>query len=73
VTDDGRGVARRQLALLGELGAKPSETSATGVGLFVSRQLVSRMGGSLTFDQARSDGRGLHVVIELPGAAGAAR
>jgi signal transduction histidine kinase len=73
VTDAGRGVARGQLALLGELGAKPSETSATGVGLFVSRQLVSRMGGALTFEQAQPDGRGLRVIIELAGAAGAER
>jgi hypothetical protein len=43
------------------------------VGLFVSRQLVSRMGGALTFEHAQPDGRGLRVIMELAGAAEAER
>jgi signal transduction histidine kinase len=65
--DNGRGVPANRLADLGAPFSRVSETSGTGVGLYVSRQIVMRLGGSLTFaiDAARG---GLVVSIELPGA-----
>jgi signal transduction histidine kinase len=68
VTDNGRGVAERALADLGQPFARPGETSGTGVGLYVSRELAQRMRGSLAFSLA-TNGRGFAVTIDLPEAA----
>ncbi len=63
IEDNGTGVARETLAQLGEAFARPSETSGTGMGLHVSRRLVSRMGGAMRFDVADA---GFVVTIDLP-------
>jgi signal transduction histidine kinase len=63
VEDDGRGVAIDDRARLFQpyFTTKPS---GTGLGLFVSRQIVEEMGGQLTF---RSEpGRGATFLIRLP-------
>jgi len=67
LTDDGRGVPAEQLSRLGQPFTRIDETSGTGVGLFVCSQLVSRMGGRLSFTSP-AGGRGLSVTVELPGA-----
>jgi signal transduction histidine kinase len=65
--DNGRGVPAARLADLGAPFSRVSETSGTGVGLYVSRQIVARLGGSLTFAMDASQG-GLIVSVELPSA-----
>ncbi len=63
VEDDGRGVALDDAARLFQpyFTTKPS---GTGLGLFVSRQIVEEMGGSLTF---RSEpARGATFLVRLP-------
>jgi signal transduction histidine kinase len=49
IEDDGTGVSAEDLSHLGEPFARPSATSGTGMGLHVSRRLVSRMGGTIRF------------------------
>jgi signal transduction histidine kinase len=63
VEDNGTGVSPANLAHLGEPFSRPSTTSGTGMGLHVSRRLVSRMGGAMSFGVA---GGGLIVTIQLP-------
>ena len=63
VEDDGRGVAidHRTQLFQPYFTTKPS---GTGLGLFVSRQIVEEMGGQLTF---RSEpGKGTTFLVELP-------
>jgi signal transduction histidine kinase len=63
IEDDGRGVAVEDTPRLFQpyFTTKPS---GTGLGLFVSRQIVEEMGGQLTF---RSEpGRGATFLIQLP-------
>ena len=69
VSDDGRGVAAEAFETLGTPFSRSGPTSGSGIGLFVSRQIVDRMNGAMRF--VRSDGqhRGLIVVLDLPGAA----
>jgi signal transduction histidine kinase len=64
--DDGRGVDPGVVERLGEPFLRPGSTSGTGVGLFVSRRIVTRMHGALRFVPA--EGRGLTVQLDLPGA-----
>ncbi len=64
IADRGRGVAPELLPRLGELFARPTDTSGTGAGLYVSRRLVARMGGKLSFESAAP---GLRAIIDLPG------
>ena len=63
VEDDGRGVALDDRARLFQpyFTTKPS---GTGLGLFVSRQIVEEMGGVLTF--RTEPGRGTTFLIRLP-------
>lgn len=68
VVDDGRGVAPDMFAGLGEPFARDAGSQGTGMGLFVSRQLVRRMNGALEFVRGNGGGRGLTVVLDLPGA-----
>lgn len=65
--DNGRGVPAGRLADLGAPFSRVSDTSGTGVGLYVSRQIVARLGGSLSFAMDASQG-GLIVSVELPSA-----
>jgi len=67
VADDGRGVPPEVFAGLGQPFARGGHTSGTGMGLFVCRQLVARMNGVLQFVPPASAGRGLTVVLDLPG------
>jgi signal transduction histidine kinase len=69
ITDNGRGVPTAALAELGRPFARPGATSGTGVGLYVCRQLVARMRGSLSFAAAPNSDSGLRVTIDLPEAA----
>ena len=65
VRDNGRGVPAAMLSRLGQAFERGPDTGKTGVGLFVSRQLTARMGGTLTFPP--TDGGGFLAVIEMPG------
>lgn len=67
VVDDGHGVAPDVFDGLGEPFARDTASQGTGIGLFVSRQLVRRMNGALEFVRGNSGGRGLTVVLDLPG------
>ena len=68
IADNGRGVRTAALASLGEPFATSGEVRGTGVGLFVCRQLVGRMDGSMKFLPSAPQGPGgLAVVLELPG------
>jgi signal transduction histidine kinase len=66
VTDNGHGMPQSVLSDLGKPFVRPGATSGTGVGLYVSQQLVSRMRGSLAFAIATASEAGLRVTIELP-------
>jgi signal transduction histidine kinase len=48
VTDDGQGFSG-DFGQLGTLFLRPTPSSGSGVGLYISRQLVKRMGGTLSF------------------------
>jgi signal transduction histidine kinase len=67
LTDNGRGVFPDQIPTLGQLFTRASATSGTGVGLFVSDRLVSRMGGRMRY-RTPENGHGLTAIVELPGA-----
>ena len=67
VGDNGRGVSPDRFAHLGEPFSRLSDTSGTGVGLFVCRQIVTRLGGSLRFMGPAQGQHGLTISIELPG------
>jgi hypothetical protein len=67
VIDDGRGVPAEAFDRLGQLFARPSATSGTGVGLFVCSQIVARMQGVLRFVRPARVGEGLRVELDLPG------
>ncbi len=66
VEDNGRGVRADALARLGDAFVRPSESSGSGVGLYVCRQLVSRMNGVMSFLPPSGAGHGLRVAIDLP-------
>jgi signal transduction histidine kinase len=66
--DDGRGVAPEALPELGQPFARSGSTGGSGMGLFVCRQLVTRMRGALRFTASDGVQPGLTVVLELPGA-----
>ena len=66
VQDTGRGVRSQDLAHFGEAFARPSTTSGTGAGLFVSRRLVARMAGQMHFAQRQDGASGLSITIQLP-------
>jgi signal transduction histidine kinase len=63
VEDNGAGVSAEDLSHLGEPFSRPAATSGTGMGLHVSRRLVSRMGGAMRFGVS---GGGLVVTLDLP-------
>jgi signal transduction histidine kinase len=67
VSDNGRGVLQARFGHLGEPFSRISDTSGTGVGLFVCRQIVTRLGGSLRFAGPEPGRHGLTVSVELPG------
>jgi len=62
IEDDGSGPATDP-ERLGQLFFRPTSRSGTGVGLYISRQLVNRMKGALLL--SRGD-RGLIATLELP-------
>jgi len=66
VRDNGRGVPLGAIAQLGQPFVRPGPTSGTGVGLFVSGRLLSRMDGALVFGQPSDSAGGLVVTIDLP-------
>lgn len=66
--DDGRGVPAEAFDELGQPFARAGNTAGSGMGLFVCRQLVTRMRGVLRFVRTAEARRGLTVVLELPGA-----
>lgn len=62
VEDNGRGPATDP-AELGRLFYRPTSESGTGVGLYISRQLLGRMKGALTLARGES---GLAAILEIP-------
>jgi signal transduction histidine kinase len=66
--DDGRGVPGEAFETLGQPFARAGSTGGSGIGLFVSQQLVTRMRGVLRFIRPDPTRPGLTVVLELPGA-----
>ncbi|MEO8483532.1 MAG: HAMP domain-containing sensor histidine kinase [Acidobacteriota bacterium] len=75
IHDNGRGVPGGRVAELGEPFSRVSDTSGTGVGLFVSRQIIARLHGAMRFSTGQPDPTGpgathggLTVSIELPSA-----
>jgi signal transduction histidine kinase len=68
LADDGRGVPTEAFDELGQPFARAGNTAGSGMGLFVCRQLVTRMRGVLRFVRPDEARRGLTVVLELPGA-----
>lgn len=72
IRDDGPGVAREeQLRIFDKFyrGAAGSGRSGTGLGLYISRELVTRLGGRIWVESA--GGRGSTFVVELPARAAA--
>jgi signal transduction histidine kinase len=69
VSDNGPGMPTAALKEIGRPFARPGATSGTGVGLYVCRLLVTRMGGALNFLEAAGPAGGLSVAIDLPEAA----
>ncbi len=67
VADDGRGVAEEAFEGLGMPFGRSGPTSGSGIGLFVSRQIVDRMNGAMRFVRPDGHHRGLTVVLDLPG------
>ena len=65
VSDDGHGVDEARRARLGWTLVGQEAAGGSGVGLFVCRQLISRMQGLLRFEDAVGHS-GLAVVIDLP-------
>lgn len=65
--DNGRGAAG-DLSHLGELFHRPTTTSGTGVGLYLARQLMTRMGGGLRIPSTVA--AGFVVELELAGRMG---
>ena len=69
VVDDGRGVPAEAFETLGLPFSRSGPTSGSGIGLFVSRQIIDRMNGAMRFVRPDADHRGLTVVLDLPGGA----
>jgi signal transduction histidine kinase len=67
VADDGRGVPPDAFDALGSPFSRSGPTSGSGMGLFVSRQIIDRMNGAMRFDRPDGTDRGLTVVLDLPG------
>jgi signal transduction histidine kinase len=65
--DDGCGVPVAAFEELGQPFARAGNTAGSGMGLFVCRQLVTRMRGALRFVRPDAARPGLTVVLELPG------
>jgi len=62
VEDNGKGPATDPSGL-GQLFYRPTSESGTGVGLYISRQLLGRMKGALAFSRGSS---GLVATLEIP-------
>lgn len=63
-SDDGVGFSGDP-ARLGRLFDRPSSTSGSGIGLYLSRELISKMGGAMQFGRASTSG--LQVSLETEG------
>lgn len=68
LVDDGRGVPAAIVLRLGQPFTRSGPASGSGMGLFVCRQLASRMHGVLRFAGGAEPSPGLQVELELPGA-----
>lgn len=69
IADDGRGMPPAAAREIGRPFVRGGHTSGTGVGLYVSGRLLSRMNGSLSVLDAGGHGRGLTLAVDLPEAA----
>ncbi len=65
VTDNGRGF-HGDLSQLGKLFVRHARNSGSGVGLYIVRQLIKRMSGTIRFQSSESNG--FMAEIELPAA-----
>ncbi|HUF23547.1 MAG TPA: HAMP domain-containing sensor histidine kinase [Vicinamibacterales bacterium] len=66
VADDGKGAPEGVIAAINVPFQRLADTSGTGVGLYTSRQLLSRMNGALRIDPAPA--QGFALVVDLPDA-----
>lgn len=66
IADNGKGMPHAALAEIGQPFVRAAPTSGSGVGLYVCRQLLSRMRGTLTIANTEEPGGGLRATIELP-------
>jgi signal transduction histidine kinase len=64
IEDNGRGASPESVDRLGQEFPQPAAGGGSGVGLFVSRQLLKRMQGTLAF--GTRPGRGFAAIVELP-------
>src|SRR5437660_2469746 len=67
VIDNGRGF-EGDLGQLGELFVRHARSSGSGVGLYIVRQLIKRMNGTIRFQSSES--KGFAAEIDLPAALG---
>ena len=67
VTDNGRGF-QGDVGQLGKLFVRQARSSGSGVGLYIVRQLIKRMNGTIRFQSSES--KGFVAEIELPEAPG---
>src|SRR3989441_10315927 len=70
VTDNGRGF-QGDVGQLGKLFVRQARSSGSGVGLYIVRQLIKRMNGTIRFQSSES--KGFVAEFELPAAAGTHR
>jgi signal transduction histidine kinase len=66
IADDGRGMPAAAAREIGRPFVRAGHTSGSGVGLYVSRKLLVRMGGGLSVLVAGGAGRGLTLAVDLP-------
>ncbi len=67
VRDDGQGSPAETSARLGELFYRPSNTSGSGIGLYLVKSLTKRMGGQAEFSSGVAEPGGFAVQLQLPG------
>jgi signal transduction histidine kinase len=63
IEDNGKGFSG-DYKKLGQLFSRPTSTSGSGVGLYLSKSLVKKMDGYLEFEKSASNGFIVHVILK---------